>query len=399
MTSPVSSKVIDCTNCHVARKDGFGPEQRDTLRIAFVVTRADSFGGASVHVRDLAAYFRARGHEVLVFLGGTGPVTDALKIAGVPFVALKHLGRPIKLGADLRAIGELRMELRKFQPDIVSTHTSKAGFLGRIASWSLGIPAIYTPHCWSFVEGFPGAHYYLWAERFARPFGRRIIMVSEAERQEGLSRKVGSTSHLVTVHNGMPDVGSTLRADPSRSTPRLVMVGRCEAQKDHLTLFHALGRLKKIAWTLDCIGDGPLRPQLESAALDLGIRERVNFLGYRRDVAEHLSRAQVFVLITHWESFPRSIIEAMRAGLPVIATGVGGTAEAVIDGETGFVVGRGDVDDLTERLEGLIQDASLRTKFGTAGRRRYETEYTLERMVRQTAQVWEAVLDRQVRMN
>lgn len=366
------------------------------FRIAFVVTRSDSFGGSSVHIRDLARVLMQAGHEVMVFIGGEGPVTEAYREAGVPYVALRHLIRKISPLTDLRGIRELRGALRKFKPDLVSTHTSKAGFLGRLAAWSLGIPAVYTPHCWSFTDGFPGARLYLWAERLARPFGRRIIMVSEAERCEGIKGRVGSPRHLVTVHNGMPDVPERFRANPELSPVRLMMVGRFEKQKDHLTLFRALAQLKDLPWTLDNIGDGPLRPQVEAAVQELGLGGRINLHGYQRDVVERMSQSQIFVLISNWEGFSRSIIEAMRAGLPVIASAVGGNAEAVEDGRTGFIVQRADIGGLAQRLRTLIGDPELRGKFGAAGRRRYEENFTFDQMVGKTIEVWEAVVGRSI---
>lgn len=373
-----------------------------TLRIAFVITRSDSFGGSSVHIRDFSRVLMEAGHEVTVFIGGEGPVTDAYRDAGIPYVALKHLVREVKPKADLLGLWELRNALRHYNPDLISTHTSKAGFLGRICAWSLRIPSLYTPHCWSFTDGFPGAKVYLWAERIARPFGRRIIMVSEAERQEGIIGRVGSPEQLTTVHNGMPDVAPHLRANPRLSPPRLMMIGRCEPQKDQITLLKALAQLKDLPWTLEAIGEGPLRQKVESTVRELGLSDRVsllNHLGHRGDVAEHLSQSQIFTLITNWEGLPRSIIEAMRAGLPVVASNVGGNAEAVVDGRSGFIVERGDANGLAVRLRALIADPDLRAKFGAAGRRRYEASFTLDHMVTKTVKVWSEVLGRRVPMH
>lgn len=379
-------------------RTGARPSDRPTrrLRVAFVITRGDSLGGASVHVRDLGRLLVSSGHEVKVFIGRPGPVVDALIEAGVPHHSLRHLRREVSPAGDLRALWELRQALRRFRPDIVSTHTSKAGALGRLAGWSLGLPVVYTPHCWSFVDGFPNARLYLWIERLIRPFGRRIIAVSENERAEGLRRRIADAAHLVTVHNGMPDVRPEFRAIPARRAPRLVMVGRCEAQKDHPTLVRALAGLKQLDWTIDFVGDGPQRELVERQVEAAGLADRVRFLGYRTDVATVLRDAQIFVLATNWESFPRSIIEAMRAGLPVVATNVGGTAESVHHGFTGYLVRRNDAFELAARLRELISDPALRTTLGAAGRRRYEKHFTIERMATNTLRVWERVLARQL---
>lgn len=366
------------------------------LRVAFIITRGDSVGGASIHVRDFSKALIQAGHDVKVFIGGEGPVTEAYRAAQIPYETVRHFVREVNPVEDVRGLIALRNALRRFKPELISTHTSKAGFLGRIAAFSLGIPAFYTPHCWSFANGFNGASFYLWAERFAQLFGPRIITVSEAERVEGLTKRVAPERRIVTVHNGMPDLPTAAQANPRTSPPRIVMIGRCEKQKDHATLFQALAELTDLRWTLDCIGDGPLRGELELLAESLGLSRRIRFLGYRRDVAEYLSQSQIFVLITHWESFPRSIIEAMRAGLPVIASDVGGTSESVAHGETGYIVPPREVGPLATHLRLLLENPDLRVEFGSAARARYEARFTLSRMIENTLNVWESVLGRSI---
>src|SRR4051794_21842607 len=139
------------------------------MRIAYVITRADAVGGATIHVRDLARAMRDHGHDVVVLVGGLGPVTDQLQAAGIPFRSLRHLRRPIDPLRDWLAYRELIAGLRDFRPDLVSTHTAKAGWLGRAAAARLGIPALYTPHGWPIAGRFSPARgaLYTVAERAA----------------------------------------------------------------------------------------------------------------------------------------------------------------------------------------------------------------------------------------
>jgi glycosyltransferase involved in cell wall biosynthesis len=263
----------------------------------------------------------------------------------------------------------------------------------------LGIPALFTAHGWSFTTGVPAlpARLYRWVERLTAGFADRIITVSEYDRQLALRYRVVSPAKLVTVHNGMPDVAPALRARPERCPPRLVMIARFEPQKDHATLLRALAQLKSTPWELDVIGDGPLRAQAAALATELGIGQRVRFLGFRRDIAEQLAQHELFLLISHWEGFPRSILEAMRAGLPVVASDVGGVRESVVQGETGFVVAPQDVGALSARLETLLSDPGLRSRLGAAGRLRYEQHFTFERMFEQTLAVYSALIRRPLR--
>jgi glycosyltransferase involved in cell wall biosynthesis len=360
------------------------------LRIAYIVTRSDLIGGAQVHVRDLAATLLRQGHEAVVLTSGSGPYVDALRAAGVETIALQHLSAAIRPVRDLRALAEIHSVLKRIRPDLVSTHSSKAGILGRVAARFLGLPVVYTAHGWAFTPGIPRrqAAVYRRIEQLAAPLATRIITVSDFDRRLALAHRLASPDKIVTVHNGMPDITAELRADPSRSPVRLVMTARFEPQKDHTTLFRALAGLQQESWQLDLIGEGPLLPNAQAMVSDLGLAGRVRFWGQRMDVAERLAEAQVAVLITNWEGFPRSILEAMRAGLPVVSSAVGGIGESVREGETGFIVAQGDEGALRQRLKQLLDDPQLRARMGRSGRERYEGHFTLEQTVEKTLAVY-----------
>jgi glycosyltransferase involved in cell wall biosynthesis len=364
------------------------------LKIAYVVTRAEPIGGVQIHVRDLAVSLRAQGHTPTILTGGGGPFVDVLRATGIPVVILPNLTVPIHPIRDLRALREIRAALSEVRPQLIALHSSKAGILGRLAARSLDIPALLTAHGWNFTPGIPPipATMYRQIERAAGPLASRIITVSEFDRQLALEARLAGEERIVTVHNGIPDTPPHRRAQPARTPVRLMMVARFEPQKDHPTLLRALARLPNQSWELDLVGDGPLMGQMESLAASLGIHGRVRFLGQRMDVDQLLADAQVSVLATNWEGFPLSILEAMRAGLPVVATSVAGIGEAVSDGETGYLVRRGDVEQLRERVERLLTDPTLRVRLGCGGRSRYERHFTLEHFVTRTLAVYQEVL-------
>jgi len=364
------------------------------LRIAYIVTRADPIGGAQIHVRDLAAAMQARGHAVLVLTGGQGPFVDDLRSRGIETITLRHLTVPIRPLQDLRALHEVRAALVAFRPDLVAAHSAKAGVIGRMAARLLRVPVTVTTHGWSFTTGVPPARaaVYRWIERITGPFSaEKTITVSEYDRRLALRAGILSEDRMVTVHNGIPDVAPDLRADASRTPPRLVMVARFGAQKDHPTLLRALADLRGLSWELDLVGEGPLLHDTKALALSLGIADRVHFLGQRMDVERILANAQLGLLITNWEGFPLSILEAMRANLPVIASDVGGVAESVRDGDTGYVVPHGAVEPLRERLRQLLTDSALRVQLGRRGRAEYENHFALEQAVNKTLAVYESV--------
>jgi glycosyltransferase involved in cell wall biosynthesis len=364
------------------------------VRIAYIITRADPIGGAQIHVRDLAAAVRRQGHSATVITGGSGAFVDELRAQDTPTVVLRHLSVPIRPVRDVRALREIRAVLAELRPDLLAAHSSKAGTLGRLAGRSLQVPVVFTVHGWAFTPGVPAlqAALYRRIERLAGPFASRIITVSEFDRRLALDARIATADRVVTVHNGMADVAPALRADPARTPPRLVMIARFGAQKDHPTLLRALAGLRQHQWELDLIGEGPLMAQTKSLATTLGIDGRVRFLGQRMDVDQVLAGAQASLLVTNWEGFPLSILEAMRAGLPVVASSVGGVGESVRDGETGYLVPRGDVELLRDRIGRLLASAELRARLGAHARLRYEQQFTLGHCVSGTLAVYRDVL-------
>jgi glycosyltransferase involved in cell wall biosynthesis len=364
------------------------------LKIVYIVTRSEPIGGAQVHVRDLASVLLSQGHEPTVMTGGSGKYTESLRNAGVQTIVLSQLDAPIHPLRDLRAFYEIRHALRSLRPDLISTHSSKAGILGRVAGRSLGIPVVFTAHGWAFTPGVPSrkAELYRKIEQWAAPLAARIITVSEFDRRLAVARGVAAEEKMVTIHNGMPDVGPELRADPAKAPVRLAMVARFEPQKDHATLFRALAALKHHPWRLDLIGDGPLLPEFEALGRELDLTDRIQFWGQRMDVDALLAQAQVALLITNWEGFPRSILEAMRAGLPVVSSDVGGIAESVREGESGFLISQGDVEALRQRLERLLTDSGLRARMGQNGRQLYERHFTLSQTVQKTLAIYREIV-------
>ena len=362
------------------------------MRILLAITRADTIGGAQVHVRDLAIALQEKGHEVLVITGVSGSYNTALEQCGIESVSCSTLQQQLSLPKDLNALGFLVKTIGQFKPDLVATHSSKAGVLGRIASRLTKIPCVFTVHGWAFTEGVPEPKrtLYKWIERLSEPLADQIICVSEHDRLIGIHSGM-APERLATIHNGMEDVSPQSRAKPHSPKPiKLVMVARFDRQKDHHTLIQACQTIEDIKLTL--VGDGPQLEQTKNWVKQLGMEERVNFTGYRRDIAAILAQNHIFALISHWEGFPYTIVEGMRAGLPVVASHVGGVSEAVIDGVTGYCVPRSDVNALREQLVTLVSDPELRRQMGSLGRAKYESQFTFEHMFEQTLDVYKQVV-------
>lgn len=364
------------------------------LRIAFVITRSDAIGGAQIHVRDLAGALHDEGHVVRVWVGGQGPFVDVLRQRGLEVAPLRHLVAPLRPWTDARAVVELRRALVGFGPELVTLHSSKAGMLGRLAAHGLGVPVVYTAHGWPFVEGVPlvDRAVYRVVERLAAPLADRLVTVSEHDRRLARRAGVGTEAQLVRVHNGVPDVPAELRARPGEGPARLMVVARLDVPKDPFTLLRALAGLRERAWTLEWIGDGPRREPAERLAASLGLADRCSFVGARGDVAERLARASVLVLPTDREGLPLCVLEGMRAGLPVVASAVGGIPEAVIAGRTGLLVPPADAPALGRAIASLLDDPEARARLGAEARRRYEACFSFARQHADTLGVYRSLL-------
>lgn len=359
-------------------------------RILYLITRAER-GGAQMHLLDLALGMQEQ-FEIEVATGEQGFLTEACRERGIPVHVLPHLEREIRPLADLQALQELRRLMRQIQPDLVHAHTFKAGFLGRLAAKSLGIASVYTVHMWPFGKAVPMS----WrvaapmCERQAARWCDRIISVSELGAKDAAQFGIGRKSQVLPILNGIPDHPGRARLDRD-SGLSCTMVARFTDFKDHGLLLRAFARVPGEV-RLKLVGDGATLTAARKLAEELGIRERVEFKGSRGDVPEILAQTDVFVLASKTETLPISILEAMRAGLPVVASDVGGVSEEVVDGETGFLVAPGSVEELSTSLVRLIADKALRIAMGRAGRRRFEEEFLADKMIERTEAVYRQIL-------
>jgi glycosyltransferase involved in cell wall biosynthesis len=345
-----------------------------------------------MHLLDLAFGMRDE-FDIHVATGEEGFLTQACRQSGIPVHVVPSLEREIKPLPDMKALYALRALMRAVEPDLVHAHTFKAGFLGRFVAKRLRIPAIYTVHMWPFGRAVPLS----WrvvapvCERMAAGWCDKIISVSAVGTRDAAEFGIGDREQVVSILNGILD--HPARASLDRDQGLIcTMVARFTDFKDHGVLLRAFARVPGEA-RLKLVGDGDTLDAARSLAEDLGIRERVEFKGSRADVPEILAETDVFVLASKTETLPISILEAMRAGLPVIASDVGGVSEEVIDEETGLLVEPGSVDDLAGALQRLLADKQLRISMGKSGRRRFERVFQADKMLEKTGSIYRQVLE------
>lgn len=355
------------------------------LRIAFVVPDL-GMGGAERHVTTLLSRLdRRRFDPSVICLGREGELFPDLAESGVPGVAFRRAKRQA-----LRCLVDLVRELRRTRPDVVILRGYSPEFLGRIAAVLARVRRVVI-----WVHNGEGL----------APRGRLrkltdVVLDKVTDAYFGVAAaqlpylvdELGFPRRKVRIiHNGVEpgsfsdDVGRATRSSLGLRDDDLVVgiVAALRPEKDHETFLRAAALVAEADTRARflVVGDGPPRPALEALAQQLGIGDRVLFTGARNDVAALLAAMDVFVLSSYSDCFPMALLEAMAAARPAVCTAVGGVAEMLEDGVTGYLVPPKDPAALAQRLSELLGDDGARRGFGAAARARVEAEFTLARSV------------------
>lgn len=358
-------------------------------------------GGVPAYVRAVAPGLRDRGFDVTVAGRAEAGPRAALQAAGLRYVVLPIVGDMVDARRDLataRAIGRL---LREGRFDVVQAHGQKPGLLARVVAAPLRVPVVWWPH--SLVHRHqldvpsPGARgryrKTLLMERALRPLTAATVGVSEEERTAAVADGLIASGRSRTVLNGVdvdagapPDEGLlAFRGDG----PLLGMVAALRDQKGLPTLLDALERLaiRGDAVRFVIVGNGPLEAEVRARVASGPLAATTLVAPFAGRVEPYLAALDGFVLPSYWEGLPLAILEAMHVGLPVVASDVGGTSEAVVDGTTGLLVAPRDAGALAAALASVAADEALRGRLGAAGRARARERFGAGRMIDETAAV------------
>jgi len=362
------------------------------MKILYLITKSEP-GGAQTHVYQLSNYFIEKGNQVAIMSYPKGWLEQEIKNTEIKFYPNKYFSNVPNPFTILKAIKEIKKAVKDFNPDLVCCHSTAAGFLGRLTIKNK-IPTIFTAHGWAFTKGTPFLRktIAILIEKLAGSFCSKIICVSDFDKSLVLKYKITSIDKIEVVHNG---VNVQNVQDSQNSKLSIVFVGRLAKPKDPLLLLKAFNDLSpklKDKASISIIGDGPKLKQLKEYIKETKL-QGINLLGSipRKEVFEVLKRSDIFALISSWEGFPYTIIEAMSCGLPVIASDVGGIREA-LNNECGILVKRGDQQEIKQALEKLLKNPSLIKEMGRNAKERLEKEFSLGKMLRETEQVYKKVI-------
>ena len=384
------------------------------IKILRVIARLN-VGGPALHVAYLSEGLASRGYETTLVAGdvarGEASMAFVAEGRGVSVVRLPGLSREISPVHDVTAAIRLAGLMRTQRPDILHTHTAKAGAVGRLAAALAGrarprvVLHTFHGHVLSGYFNAPGTAVFRGVETALARQSDALVAVSPQVRDDLVRIGIAPSSRFTVVRLGIDLQPRVRNGRPREETLRelgispgafvVAWFGRMTAVKRTDDLVDVLRRLYELGLdaVLLLVGDGADRERLEQRAHDLGVARRCFFLGYQDDVALWYAAADAVILTSANEGTPVTIIEALAAGRPVVATDVGGVQDVVRDGVDGFLVPVGDTASMAERLARIARDPALGRRLAETGRARILQRYAVERLVGDVDRLYRSLLD------
>ena len=376
-------------------------------RVLMFITRLELGGAQRVVLHTAATLDRSRFEAGLAW--GPGDVLDdeARAIDGLTTFEIDDLVRPVAPVRDLKALAGLRTAIRDFRPQVVHTHSSKAGVLGRLAARLERVPVvIHTVHGFGFtpLQSPVKRALFLRAEKLAARWTDHFVAVSRLNLDRGVELGLWRADRASVIRAGI-DLDRFSRADGGSATRRVLaipdgvpvvtQIGNFKPQKAPLDFVRAAAmvaaKLPDVRFVM--VGDGPLRGDAEALAAELGIADRTIFSGWWSDVPDLLAATTVSALSSIHEGLPCSVVESLAAGVPVVATAVDGTPEVIRPGVNGELVDPGDPASLADAILGILLDGDRRLAMSDAAADGLE-DFDRDRMVRQLEDLYQCLCRR-----
>lgn len=365
------------------------------LRITHIITDGHPMGGAQFNTFYSLRY-QQQDHQVELIMGSDGPLGDACREAGIPVHLIPMDNRLLSPLTDARALTKMVQHLRRSLPDIVHTHSSKAGVLGRVAARLAGVSVVvHTLHAPSFHDRQPAVARWLiqGLERVLVRYTDTIVTVADAIGEDFVRRGLCPPDRLRTVVSGIdltrlsevaPEARAAVRQGFSipQDAVTVVSIGHLSRRKNHDLLLDVATEILRSRGDVYflIVGEGEEREALSRKIVANALQQHVFLCGLRGDVGSVLAASDVFVQTSWHEGVSRSLVEAIYMGLPAVATDVVGTREVVREGENGFLVPPGDAATLVNRILTLAGDQRLRVDMGRRGQQMVSRSRSIEAM-------------------
>lgn len=384
-----------------------------SMRIAHIITRLIIGGAQENTILNCQGLIRDHGDEVLLIsgpgLGPEGSLEDDARLRGIPLQIIPSLRRAIHPWRDTVAHRELRKALAEFQPEVVHTHSGKAGLLGRYTAWNLGVPAVvHTVHGAPFHEfqSRPARAFFRRCEMFAAHRCHAIISVADAMTDQLVAAGVAPRKKFTTIYSGM-EVEPFLNAEQHRQRVREelgfkdddIVVGKIAR------LFHLKGHRDVLKWADTLaeknprirflfVGDGILRERFERGIELMGLQDRFHFTGLVSParIPELLAATDIIVHASYREGLARVLPQALLVGRPVVSYDIDGAREVVVNDETGYLISPRDASALAAAIAKLADDPDLRHRFALTGRESSRARFDHHNMTRQIRELYLSLL-------
>lgn len=368
-------------------------------KILYLVTQSE-WGGAQRYVWDLAQSLK-EDFDISVVFGGTEKLKDVL--GDIRSVTLKYLVREINPVKDIMAFFEIRNLLKKIKPQILHLNSTKAGLLGALASIGLGIKVVYTVHGWVFLEPLPAWKklFYILCEKISCKLRHATILLSQKELEVAKLYKLNYGKTEIINHGINPpaflskeEARNKINESLQKNISAKLWIGTVAnlyGTKDVPNLIKALKNTKE-DYAAVIIGDGPERANIESLIKKTNTSERIFLLGKTQSAENLLKAFDLFVLPSAKEGFPYAILEAMAAGLPIVATSVGAIPEMIEDGKSGLIVPPKNPEALKIAIESLLNNETLRSSLGKSAEIEFNQKFSKEKMISEVRNLYEYLL-------
>ncbi len=374
------------------------------INLLYVITKLE-LGGAQKQLLSLIRHLDKKRFRLFLFTAEDGLLLpEALSINGLTINKSTCLERPINLLKDLLVLIEIYRFIKKNNIEIVHTHSSKAGILGRLAARVAKVRIIlHTVHGWSFNDYQPGMVrlFFIWLERLIARFTDRLIVVSDYDKQKGLWNRIGKEDKYSLIHYGIDfsefgtkdqNIRKELRINTNDSV--VCMVSCFKPQKSPQDFVRLAFLVKKLSpgSRFLLVGDGVLRKKIERLIRKFDLEKELILTGWRSDIPRILSGIDIFVLTSLWEGLPISVLEAMASSKPVVSTNTGGVAEVVVEGKSGFLVPPKDMNKMSERLIVLLKDKNMRESMGQNAADSLHLNFALTNMIENSRNLYEKLI-------
>ncbi len=373
-----------------------------SFKVLHIITKLELGGAQGNTIYTVRNINREKFLPILVF--GSGGILDSQVISdkSIEKRICPHLVREISPIKDILALIELYFIIRKEKPDIVHTHSSKAGILARIAAWLAGVKIImHTFHGFGFHERqkFFVKKFYILLEKICAFFSSSLIFVSKANMEIAKKEKIGKESTYILIRSGIKlekyrkasKDNSTLKAlGIKQDQPCVVSLGNLKPQKNPedfiKTAKIVLSKNKKISFLY--IGGGERLEYFRAEVQREHINENCFFTGWVDAPEKYLAACDIFILTSLWEGLPRSLVEAMSCSLAPVCYKTDGVRDLIVDGENGFLINQGDVVEMASKILLLAENETLRKKISSSAGLLDLSEFDIDLMVRKQEELY-----------